>query len=474
MGQEKHKDSEIGAAVTHTEAKDMLHSFIEVDSRFSEDKGSCIFVVGETGIGKNGVIRQVARERNLGIIPIPLRNMELAYKRISMENVVDEIIEEIEKALEKHDGVILLFEYLNRVNPEVQKIIRGWVRARMIGKYKLPANVYMIATASRVEEDPDSYIDKELMMYNIKLRIHSRPEDFSEYAQAIKLHPAVIAFVEFHPSEFNKRVHIGNSVYDTTPKTLESLSNYMYKVEKENRYEEDTAFIIGRYIGSYAGLVHGYYTALLKSPVKKQIDDILKFPFGQREFYPKTRYDELMEYAEKSEKSHPLSFGVPLMFALTLYNNIELKDSPEEDFIKGVKMIVTMFECLFHASRDKSEMGQAFADDLKIIINRIFNSIKQVMEEERKSTAVQNVLGAIHTGILLGDALLKGDKLDGDLIGKYGRNFVELCSAAAGRYITYIAKSQNKELADYYTELIEHLEVANDFAKYISKDSSAL
>lgn len=143
------------------EIKNVIHEFIKKSPSFPE--GRCLFILCNLETNEEALLKQVAKELNLGIVTVSMSTIYTPFElfgplTIQRKGVVRKLkpwfLAEIYKALEQSDGAILFFKWLNHANHEVQIAVSDFIRTRMAGDYKLPDNVYIIASGHHKEEAP--------------------------------------------------------------------------------------------------------------------------------------------------------------------------------------------------------------------------------------------------------------------------------------------------------------------------------
>lgn len=162
-----------------------------------------VFVWGEPGIGKSSVIRQIAKSKSRNLIDLRLSLLEPPDLRgfpFINEGQMQFATPSFFPTDPDDDSIIFLDE-VNLADPSVLAAAYQLVLERGIGEYKLPPNVAIVAAGNR-ETDGCNVQTMSPALSNrfVHIDFEANFQDWREHANATKLDPSVVSFINFRPS----------------------------------------------------------------------------------------------------------------------------------------------------------------------------------------------------------------------------------------------------------------------------------
>ena len=214
--------------------------------------GEVPLVVGESGIGKTALAKQIAQENHWSLVVIDgnlLKEGEIgglptiaSYQVVDTEgNKVDQKmtvyavhhkLNEIDRAISQGKSVLLFIDEINRCEHAVQQELMNLILNREINGYKLHRDVKILAAmnpSSKYSSDFDyQVVDMDAAQENRFVWLHME----SDYMQWIKwateagIEQAVIEFISSFPEYLNKK---NEDDVRATPRSYERVSK-SYKI----------------------------------------------------------------------------------------------------------------------------------------------------------------------------------------------------------------------------------------------------
>ncbi|MDW8067036.1 MAG: AAA family ATPase [Aquificaceae bacterium] len=509
----KKRHDDYPMAFTPKELEEFIEDFIEIARGEIEEKGNgtALFILGDRGVGKSTLVRRAAEKLGYRVVVEFAGHSESATEfvgltaidrgedgRLVTTRTIGKLLKRIEEELEDSSarGVVLFLDEVNHAPPSVQKALMALILDRKLGDYQLPKNVVIIAAGNFYDESPSvvEFMGVPLQSRMAKVIVKSTAEDYLNYAKTVRIHPAVLAFVKQNPDKYNKNFDVMDLTYDTSPRTLEKLSDALFSMEGNRR--KVTAKKISAYVGpEVAGPIYVYYSTLHASPIMKQLDAVLGKRLGDI-IYPEEFYMEVKTYTENlmkkpgngnngNEKAAP--FVVPFMLAQTFYNQIiptagdDLGKGHVEKkvgiFLRGIKAALALLEGLTHATKDNGVIAQSIMESFKASITGISVNISTVMRSSKVLMENSDLVDAVRFGMALGKVAFEQNfsqlprELDKDLdstVEVAKKHFKETCLMAALVYVANAQKAKDPALAQYYSKVFdESRNVVGRVANYI-------
>ena len=217
--------------------------------------GEVPLVVGESGIGKTALAKQLAKENNYSLVVIDgnlLKEGEIgglptveSYKAIDSNGIeiekkttiyaVHNKLREIDIEIENGKEVLLFIDEINRCEHTVQQEIMNLILNREINGYKLDDKVKILAAmnpSSKYGSDFDyQVVDMDAAQENrfVWLNMESDYNQWIKWAIGAGIEQKVIEFISTFPEYLNK---VNDEDVRATPRSYERVSK-TYKIYKE-------------------------------------------------------------------------------------------------------------------------------------------------------------------------------------------------------------------------------------------------
>ena len=212
-------------------------------------------VVGESGIGKTALAKQLAKENNYSLVVIDgnlLKEGEIgglptveSYKAIDSNGIeiekkttiyaVHNKLREIDIEIENGKEVLLFIDEINRCEHTVQQELMNLILNREINGYKLDDKVKILAAmnpSSKYGSDFDyQVVDMDAAQENrfVWLNMESDYNQWIKWAIGAGIEQKVIEFISTFPEYLNK---VNDEDVRATPRSYERVSK-TYKIYKE-------------------------------------------------------------------------------------------------------------------------------------------------------------------------------------------------------------------------------------------------
>ena len=219
--------------------------------------GEVPLIVGESGIGKTDLAREIAEEKNwslividgnllkegeIGGLPIVEAYAGVNYKGDKAEKkttvyAVHNKLREIDEEISKGKAVLLFIDEINRCEHTVQQELMNLILNREINGYKLNEGVKILAAmnpSSKYGSDFDyQVVDMDAAQENRFVWLYMEPDyiQWLDWAIDAGIEQKVIEFISTFPEYLHK---INEDDIRATPRSYERISN-IYKVYKEKK-----------------------------------------------------------------------------------------------------------------------------------------------------------------------------------------------------------------------------------------------
>ena len=217
--------------------------------------GEVPLVVGESGIGKTALAKQLSKENNYSLVVIDgnlLKEGEIgglptveSYKAIDSNGIeiekkttiyaVHNKLREIDIEVENGKEVLLFIDEINRCEHTVQQELMNLILNREINGYKLDDKVKILAAmnpSSKYGSDFDyQVVDMDAAQENrfVWLNMESDYNQWIKWAIGAGIEQKVIEFISTFPEYLNK---VNDEDVRATPRSYERVSK-TYKIYKE-------------------------------------------------------------------------------------------------------------------------------------------------------------------------------------------------------------------------------------------------
>ena len=217
--------------------------------------GEVPLVVGESGIGKTALAKQLSKENNYSLVVIDgnlLKEGEIgglptveSYKAIDSNGIeiekkttiyaVHNKLREIDIEIENGKEVLLFIDEINRCEHTVQQELMNLILNREINGYKLDDKVKILAAmnpSSKYGSDFDyQVVDMDAAQENrfVWLNMESDYNQWIKWAIGAGIEQKVIEFISTFPEYLNK---VNDEDVRATPRSYERVSK-TYKIYKE-------------------------------------------------------------------------------------------------------------------------------------------------------------------------------------------------------------------------------------------------
>ena len=209
-----------------------------------------ILLMGPPGIGKTQIMEQAARACGVALVSYTIthhtrqsavglpfiRHRTYQGKEVSVtEYTMSEIIASVYDTMERtglSEGILFIDE-INCVSETLAPTMLQFLQAKRFGNQAVPAG-WVIAAAGNPPEYNKSVRDFDVVTLDRVKRMDIEPDypAFKAYARQAQLHPAILAYLELHPSHFYQIQADVDGTQFVTTRGWEDLSQLLYTYEK--------------------------------------------------------------------------------------------------------------------------------------------------------------------------------------------------------------------------------------------------
>ena len=219
--------------------------------------GEVPLIVGESGVGKTALAKEIAVENNWSLIVIDgnlLKEGEIgglptieSYTKVNHEGnkvekkttvyAVHNKLREIDEETLKEKTVLLFIDEINRCEHTVQQELMNLILNREINGYKLQESVKIIAAmnpSSKYGEEFDyQVVDMDAAQENRFVWLHLEPDSMQwlDWAADAGIEQKVIEFIATFPEYLHK---VNEDDIRATPRSYERISG-IYKIYKQKK-----------------------------------------------------------------------------------------------------------------------------------------------------------------------------------------------------------------------------------------------
>jgi len=219
--------------------------------------GEVPLIVGESGIGKTALAKQIAKENNWSLIVIDgnlLKEGEIgglptieAYVEVNDKGdkiekkttvyAVHNKLREIDEEISKGKTVLLFIDEINRCEHTVQQELMNLILNREINGYQLNEGVKILAAMNPSGKYGERFdyqvVDMDAAQENRFVWLYMEPDytQWIDWAIDAEIEQKVIAFIQIFPEYLQK---INEDNISATPRSYERISK-VYKIYKEQK-----------------------------------------------------------------------------------------------------------------------------------------------------------------------------------------------------------------------------------------------
>ena len=255
--------------------------------------GEVPLIVGESGIGKTALAKEIAQENNWSLIVINgnlLKEGEIgglptieSYAGVdSQEDQVEKKatvyavhhkLREIDKEISRGKKVLLFIDEINRCEHTVQQELMNIILNREINGYKLPEGVKILAAmnpSSKYDADFDyQVVDMDAAQENRFVWLFMEPDNnqWIDWAMNVGIEQKVIEFISTFPEYLHK---INEDDLRATPRSYERISG-IYKIYKHQKDSIPRSVFINVVQGNVGRVIAQEFVSFVESDYRPLI-----------------------------------------------------------------------------------------------------------------------------------------------------------------------------------------------------------
>ena len=345
--------------------------------------GEVPLIVGESGIGKTALAREVAKKNNWSLISIDgnlLKEGEIGgLPTIEEYDVVDNNgdvirkkttvyavhtkLREIDKEISEGKEVLLFIDEINRCEHTVQQELMNLILNREINGYKLNNDVKILAAMNPSDKYGSDFdyqvVDMDPAQENrfVWLTMESDHKTWINWAMASGIHEDIIGFISTFPEYLHK---VNEDDISATPRSYERISK-IYKLYKEKEGAVSRAVFLNVIKGNVGRVIAQEFISYIESDHSPLIsfDDV----FSEEGFS-----DELKE--KISNESHTRLYLSAINILRNLKGNIDefhisrfiefIKLYPLDLMVGIMKDMKSNYEEIYIKALDNEEFVEAY------------------------------------------------------------------------------------------------------------------
>jgi hypothetical protein len=249
--------------------------------------GEVPLIVGESGIGKTALAKEIAKENNWSLIVINgnlLKEGEIGglptiesyaavdYKGDKVEKkttvyAVHTKLREIDEEIAKGQTVLLFIDEINRCEHTVQQELMNLILNREINGYKLQEDVKILAAmnpSSKYGADFDyQVVDMDAAQENRFVWLYMEPDyiQWLDWATDAGIEQKVIEFISTFPEYLHK---INEDDIRATPRSYERISS-IYKIYKEKKDSIPRSMLLNLIRGNVGKFIAEEFVSFVES-----------------------------------------------------------------------------------------------------------------------------------------------------------------------------------------------------------------
>lgn len=249
--------------------------------------GEVPLIIGETGVGKTALAREMAHEKDWSLIVIDgnlLKEGEIgglptveAYTRVNHQgNTVEEKttvyavhhkLREIDEEIAKGKTVLLFIDEINRCEHTVQQELMNLILNREINGYTLHESVKIAAAMNPSGKYGTNFdyqvVDMDAAQENRFVWLHMEPDvmQWLDWAVAAGIEQKVIEFISTFPEYLQK---INEEDIRATPRSYERISA-LYKIYQQKKDSIPRSVFLNIIRGNVGKLIAEEFVAFVES-----------------------------------------------------------------------------------------------------------------------------------------------------------------------------------------------------------------
>lgn len=206
------------------EVKNIVRAYLAKDEAgmpcISKEHQRPVLLMGPPGIGKTAIVEQIASELNINLVSYTITHHtrqsaiglpsivhrsfggeDYAVTEYTMSEIIASIYEQIERS-GIEEGILFLDE-INCVSETLAPTMLQFLQYKTFGTHRVPDG-FIIVTAGNPPEYNHSVREFDVVTLDRLRRIDIEADytAFKEYAYRVKLHGAIMAYLDIHKSRF--------------------------------------------------------------------------------------------------------------------------------------------------------------------------------------------------------------------------------------------------------------------------------
>lgn len=227
-----------------------------------------LFLMGPPGIGKTAIMEQTAARLGIGLVSYSMthhtRQSALGLPFISRrsyggkefsvsEYTMSEIIASVYDMMEEggvKEGILFLDE-INCVSETLAPAMLQFLQYKVFGRHRVPDG-WVVVTAGNPPEYNNSVREFDIVTWDRLKRIDIEPDydTWKEYAMSVRVHPAVLTYLDIRRDDFYKIETTVSGKMFVTARGWSDLSD-MIRLYEKNSFPVNEA-LIGQYLQNAA------------------------------------------------------------------------------------------------------------------------------------------------------------------------------------------------------------------------------
>ena len=259
-----------------------------------EENRLSFYLVGEPGVGKTEMAKQIAKELDIGFVASSIthhtRNTVLGLPVICEDDSIDgtvkytqytmsEILALVEKEVKKghKEGILLIDEFACMAESLVAPML-AFLQTKNIGTHVLPEGWIMILCSNPPKYNKSSRVFDTAIMDRVrKMEIVSDGNEFLEYAKENKFHPVIIEYLRQYKEDIQV-CHPAKGAEEAvivTTRGWENLSHCL--IGYEELHQKVSFELIYQFIKSkeIAGKFYRFYEIFYSGMTLKEVENVL-------------------------------------------------------------------------------------------------------------------------------------------------------------------------------------------------------